>query len=196
MARDPYGVALESAEEELRQLLRQREEISSRILRLQQTVSALETLQEKENDAAPIEAPGRTGNIPITSLTDTMRHIFEHSHGEVLAPTQVRDYLVGLGIDFSRYKQPMVPVHNTLTRLEKQGEIGWVKSGDDQKSGYRWIDPFVRALVKAGEHQAVPKISYPTQTHPVVVPETRKPNPEGARNQAGKTIFPKRNPKT
>ena len=147
---DEYASALQSAKKELGELILQNREIEQRIVRLQQTISALEALQEDRTDEkVSIEVRvGGTSATYNTSLTDAIREIFKQNPDALLTATQVRDLLRDMGVNLNKYSQHMVPIHNTLKRLAAQGELGFIKSGDGKNDGYRWINPFVRALAK------------------------------------------------
>ena len=148
MTKDSYKSALDSAKAELSDLIQKREEISQRIVRLQQTVSSLEALRE-EDDAEKVTVQVHKGPRFTANLTDAMRFLFEEYKDKVFTPTEVRNHLISMGVDLSKYAQQMVPIHNTLKRLEQQGEIANLRSADMKSSTYRWISPFVRALMKA-----------------------------------------------
>jgi hypothetical protein len=79
-------------------------------------------------------------------FTDAIRWILK-THGQLPAPG-VRDELIQLGFDFAKYKQELVPVHNTLRRLEEQGEVQAIKNEQGQTISYKWISPLHRALAE------------------------------------------------
>ena len=59
---------------------------------------------------------------------------------------EIREQLINLGFNFAKYAQPLVPIHNTLKRLEEQGEVSPLKNEQGQTLGYEWISPIERAL--------------------------------------------------
>lgn len=154
MPKDSYNVALESAKAELDDLLQKRREISLRVLRLQQTVSSLEALSEEdEAEKVTVEKQG----VPFTTnLTAAIRYVFRELPNSGLTPVEVKNHLINMGVNLDKYKQPMVPIHNTLKRLAHQGELGCIRTADANKSVYRWISPFVRALARTTESPTMP----------------------------------------
>ena len=119
-----FETALREARQALKGAYEARDLIEQRIVSLKQTIEGLTALCEPETDQDFVEVKG--GNSPDgynTSLTDAIRGVFSESKEYMLTPTEVRDALVTMGVDIKKYKQPLVPIHNTLKRLEAQGEI-------------------------------------------------------------------------
>jgi hypothetical protein len=45
----------------------------------------------------------------------------------------------------------LVPIHNTLKRLEEQGEVRAAKNEQGRVKGYQWIGPIERAMKEESE---------------------------------------------
>src|SRR5689334_21362106 len=143
-----YKSALDAARKEYETLLLERQEMDQRILRLKQTIDGLSALCESDEDADAIVdvEPGLAPGYSI-GLTDAIRSILETNSNDVLNAKEVRVILENMGVDMKKkYVQPMVPVHNTLKRLEKQGEIVSLKDDRGNVVGYRWVTPIARAM--------------------------------------------------
>jgi hypothetical protein len=85
-------------------------------------------------------------------FTDGVRMVLRQSASrEVpISVPEIRDQLINLGFNFAKYAQPLVPIHNTLKRLEEQGEVSPIKNEQGQTLGYKWISPIERALASEG----------------------------------------------
>jgi hypothetical protein len=145
---DPIETALSHAKERLSSLVKEREKIEKEIVDWKRVVDTLSVVAESENFELPsdLELPiGFAGKKATVKFTDAVRQVMKNIHGTISAP-QVRDQLMAIGFDFSKYKQELVPVHNTLRRLEEQGEARAVKNENGQIIGYRRIDSLERAL--------------------------------------------------
>jgi hypothetical protein len=124
-----YQKAIEAAQTETRSLLEQRTAIDIRLTQLQKTIENLSTLlgetPEYEIDPA---AAGMLG-IPISDagISDAIRQLLAKS-GAPLSPVEIRDRLDKEGFDINGYASGLTVIHNTLKRLERQREIGIVRS--------------------------------------------------------------------
>jgi hypothetical protein len=103
-----YAQALNAARRELDALLRQRDQIETRIARVRHTVAALSALCD---EPTPVEL----------GLTDAIRTVLRGSV-EALAPTDVKERLDVLGFDLSSHANPLASVHTVLKRLVHAGE--------------------------------------------------------------------------
>ena len=102
----------------------------------------LEKLDEFPDE---MKIPTDFGSVLVTSLTNGIRFVLENSPNPMSAP-EIRDQLMSLGFDFSKYKQELVAVHNTLKRLEGQGELQRLHMADSEaRIGYATISPLERA---------------------------------------------------
>jgi hypothetical protein len=116
---------LESLKQELLELLRQRTELDTRIQLVQRSVAALAALCEKESESADVvaAAAGDTLTPDDISLTDAIRGIIRSNFFGAIAAPAIRDRLVAEGFDPEKYANFLTVIHNTLRRLERQGEI-------------------------------------------------------------------------
>src|ERR1700693_1673443 len=126
-----YIAALKAAQSELQDIIRERARLDDRVNQLKKTIDALSALL-KDNPALTdgfsnaygilvgvegLAAPG-TGDMGIS---DAIRHLLIESKAP-LTPPEIRNYLAEKGFDFSAYANPLAVIHNTLKRLNKQGE--------------------------------------------------------------------------
>jgi hypothetical protein len=143
----PFEAALKEARKSLNEALEERRAIESRIVNLKKTIQGLAALCEPVLTDDLEQILGSLGN-QYTSLTDAIRTVFSQSKEPSLKPPQVRDALVAMGFDLAKYKQPLVPIHNTLKRLESQEEIVAVRDERGDLAGYRWVSPLARAVAE------------------------------------------------
>lgn len=147
---DKFKPALEQARKELATAIVERSTIENRILILKATVEGLSALCESE-EAGEEDVVQVGGGLPpdgyITSLTDAIRRVVSDA-GCVLTPPQIRNGLLQMRLKLQKYKQPLVPIHNTLKRLESQGEVLAVKDENGEMRGYRWVPPVARAMAE------------------------------------------------
>ena len=146
---NPFEVALKEARKALTDAKEERSALEQRIVSLKQTIDGLSALCEPEPNEDFVQVNG--GNLPdgySTSLTDAIRRIFMSSKEPMLTPPEVRDALVALGVNIAKYKQPLVPIHNTLKRLTSQEELVEFRDDDNVLRGYRWVSPLARAVAE------------------------------------------------
>ena len=124
MSRTDYRKALQSARVEFDKLVQDRVELDKRILHLKQTIAGLMVLcdhrpPEPESSVGSVSSPLR-----FLRLTSAARQLLAESAGP-LTPPRLRDALSQLGL--RTYSLPVI--HNTLLRLERQGEAVKVTDG-------------------------------------------------------------------
>ena len=124
-----YRRALEDAKKELAGLVKQRAELDQRIERLARSIEGLAPLCDGEDFKGFIQGVMRGmhgGSLPSEdddlSLSDSIRRIIANSLFAI-SVTEIRDALVTEGFDPNRYANFLTVIHNTLRRLQKQGEI-------------------------------------------------------------------------
>jgi hypothetical protein len=85
---------------------------SSAPVRVAQTISTLSRL---------------CGIVPTVpwGLTEACRTVLRNAGGP-MTPVEVRDRLLGIGVDLSRYSSDLAAVHTTLKRLNETGEIRFI----------------------------------------------------------------------
>jgi hypothetical protein len=118
-----YKQALDEARSELSSLMKQRADLDDRIARLNHSIAGLAALCDETDYVAAIAA----GNTVEEGLSDAIRGIVRSSVMPIAAPA-IRDQLVVEGFDPDRYANFLTVVHNTLRRLEKQGEVRMVRN--------------------------------------------------------------------
>jgi hypothetical protein len=139
--KDEYKAALERAEEELENSVRQKEIIERRILNLAMTIKSLRAL-------CGVKPPSFQEELPGLGLTDAIRRVLEFSDNP-LTPTQVRSILTAARFDLSDQSNVMASIHSVLKRLTDAGEI--LRDQIEEETVYLWLTPLRRALLKEAE---------------------------------------------
>ncbi|HEV3275791.1 MAG TPA: hypothetical protein VG860_03155 [Terriglobia bacterium] len=104
-----YNAALQAARQELAGLVQQREGISIRIMQLEKTIAGLATLAAQNQVQ-------QTYQIELSeAILIAMRNA-----AQPMSPVGIRDMLVAMGFQFSRFVNPMSAVHNALRRLHRK----------------------------------------------------------------------------
>ena len=125
MTSEDYRAALAAAIKEYETLGRQRREIDDRLAQLGQTIGTLTRLL------------GLMPTVPL-GLTDACRMILRNGHP--MTPVEVRDRLLAIGIDVSKYANDLAAVHTILKRLNASGELRFIPHGPG-KHQYAWNRP-------------------------------------------------------
>ena len=109
MTTDQYRSALDAAVREYEKLGEQRREIDERLAQLAQTIGTLNRL---------------CGLVPTVfwGLTDACRVVLK-GVGRPMAPMEVRDRLLAIGFDLSKYANSLAAIHTVLKRLAEAGEL-------------------------------------------------------------------------
>jgi hypothetical protein len=118
-----YIKALQSARKELESLREERTVLDQRIAKLARTIEGLASLEANATLSSDIK--GKVLELEIseaTGFTSAIRQIISMSVFGVTA-TEIRDALVEDGFDPEKYSSMLTVIHNTLQRLERQGEI-------------------------------------------------------------------------
>lgn len=108
-----YHAALQLAQQELGQLIQQREAISIRIMQLEGTARGLATLAGQTKIAKQSFRMGLADAIVIAL----------RNAAQPMSTVGVRDILVAMGVQFTRFSNPMSALHNALRRLLQKGLI-------------------------------------------------------------------------
>jgi hypothetical protein len=129
---DQYRTALDAAVREYETLGEQRREIDERLAQLAQTIGTLNRL---------------CGLVPTVfwGLTDACR-VVSKSAGRPMTPIEVRDRLLAIGFDLSKYANSLAAIHTVLKRLAEAGELRSVAL-DPGKVFYVWQRAAPRVLV-------------------------------------------------
>jgi hypothetical protein len=109
VSEDDYRRALEAAVREYEQAIADRAALDGRIAQLQQTIGTLTKLC------------GFTPTVPL-GLTDACRMVLRNA-GAPMTPTAIRDRLQAVGLDLTRYANPLAAIHTVLKRLVEAGEV-------------------------------------------------------------------------
>lgn len=125
MTADNYRAALDAAIKEYETLGDQRRTIDRRLSELAQTIGNLSRLL------------GLVPTVPL-GLTDACRLVLRG--GLPMTPVDVRDRLLGIGMDLSVYANDLSAIHTVLKRLNEGGEVRLLPrpSGRNQ---YLWQAP-------------------------------------------------------
>lgn len=125
MTTDDYRGALAAAIKEYEDLGARRHEIDDRLAQLAQTIGTLSRLL------------GLTPTVPL-GLTDACRLVLRG--GVPMTPLEVRERLLGIGVDLSVYSSDLSAIHTVLKRLNEAGEIRLVPRASG-KHAYLWQRP-------------------------------------------------------
>jgi hypothetical protein len=128
MTAEDYRAALASAVKEYESLGEQRRTIDDRLAQLAQTISTLTRLL------------GLVPSVPL-GLTNACRMVLRA--GLPMTPVEVRDRLLGIGVDLSVYSNDLSAIHTVLKRLNDAGETRLVPRNG--KHAYVWQKP-VKAM--------------------------------------------------
>jgi hypothetical protein len=139
MTHEDYRRALDAAAREYEALGDKRREIDQRLAELAQSMATLSRLL------------GLTPTVPL-GLTDAVRLVVRGA-GLPMTPIEVRDRLVGVGFDVSKYVNDLAAVHTILKRLNEAGELRFIPRTPG-KHQYTWNRPstpvvLTKDLVKA-----------------------------------------------
>ncbi len=162
---DSIKKTLAEARAKLAKFVSEREKLDKQIQEWKRVVDSLKAVSEEASENLPGEIEIITGTEFLTpyqgatgkpdkhtrhrmrlNFTDAIREILRLDDPQVVRVPAIRDSLVAWGFDFSKYKQELVPIHNTLKRLEEQGEARAVKNANGRIVGYQWITPIERAI--------------------------------------------------
>jgi hypothetical protein len=140
----------------LAELIDQRSRIDKEIFDWKRVVDSLAAVSNENLDDASAAAdfcsdPALFSHLRA-KLTDAIRYVLQAANGPLSPPAVRARLMTDLDFDFSKYKQELVPIHNTLKRLERQGEILSVKNEQGLTFGYQWISPIARALAEESMH--------------------------------------------
>ena len=132
MTHDDYRRALDAASREYEALGRKRRDIDQRLAELAQSMATLSRLL------------GLTPTVPL-GLTDAVRLVVRGG-GVPMTPIEVRDRLVSVGFDVSKYVNDLAAVHTILKRLNEAGELRFIPRAPG-KHQYTWNIPSTPVLL-------------------------------------------------
>jgi hypothetical protein len=121
---DEYKRALDAACREYEEVSRQRAALDKRLAQLHESIGALVRL---------------CGYTPTVSwgLTDACRVVLARAE-HPLTPLGVRDRLVAIGFDLSRYSSDLSAIHTVLKRLNRAGELRFI-AREPGHHAYEWV---------------------------------------------------------
>jgi|SRR5580704_416568 hypothetical protein len=149
---DPINNALEAAYKKVSDLLAERSRIDKELVGWKRVIDSLMAVSEGEDASDPsdvqVSALGKPSGKTTIKFTDGVRMVLQQNqHREVpISVPEIKAQLINLGFDFSKYAQPLVPVHNCLKRLEEQREVSALKNEQGQTLGYKWVSEVERAF--------------------------------------------------
>ncbi len=132
MTNQNYRSALDAAIKEYEALGEQRHALDDRMAQLGQTIGTLTRLL------------GLTPTVPL-GLTDACRMVLRS--GQPMTPVEVRDRLLAIGIDVSKYANDLAAVHTILKRLNASGELRIITHRPG-KHHYAWNGPATPAATR------------------------------------------------
>jgi hypothetical protein len=162
MTHEDYRRALDAAAREYEALGDKRREIDQRLAELAQSMATLSRLL------------GLTPTVPL-GLTDAVRLVVRGA-GLPMTPIEVRDRLVGVGFDVSKYVNDLAAVHTILKRLNEAGELRFIPRAPG-KHQYTWNRPstpvaLTKDIVKAMYDNTMEREAAAAETEPD--PPTRR----------------------
>jgi hypothetical protein len=144
MNRDEYLRTLEAVEEETAKLLSDRSRIDLRLMQLKTTAESLRALLGIEGLDVKIDSI-----IGALGITDAIREVLASSKIP-MSPSVIKSELVNRGVELAEYANPAAVIHNTLTRLEKQGEVVRVQNPAGQTVAYSLVKNVARRRALGG----------------------------------------------
>ena len=133
-----YKTELERERRALGDLLRQREQLATKIARQQTRVAALAALCEASEEV------DKMTEMDLGGLTNACRTAFRAAGNRGLMPTEVRGALERLRFPTHKHKNILASIHTVIRRLEQAGEIRRAihdKHAGEDKSVYQWAGP-------------------------------------------------------
>jgi hypothetical protein len=133
MLANEYLEALHKARTELDDLMIQRSEMDARISQLEITIDGLAALCNTADLAE------KTSLDVSAGVTEAIRTVLQQTNTAMTAP-QIRDTLLDMGYDTGRYASILTVIHNTIRRMNDQGEI-WIVQNGGRFAGWRYRKP-------------------------------------------------------
>ena len=123
MTQENYKVALDAAQKELTDAIRNRDLWNTRILQLQQTIKSLSALTAQQKVGDQIRVAVELNDAIMMALRSTP---------QPMTPVEIKNSLVAMGFEMGRrmlFTNPMSALHNALGRLEKKGVVRKLDNG-------------------------------------------------------------------
>lgn len=123
-----YRESLDQARAELAKVMQERDALNTRIAALTRSIEGLAVLcDESDYSVGLVPASTTTPVTPDLGISDAIRNILAAALMPVSVP-EIRDALVQDGFDPATYANILTVIHNTLRRLERQGEAHLVRT--------------------------------------------------------------------
>jgi hypothetical protein len=117
---EDYRRALDAARKDLTKVLQDRTELDQRASELKKTIEGLSALCDEEDYSTGLPEGATLADVGISNA---IRVVLRDTSDPALTPTEIRDELEKRGLNLSEYASEMAVIHNTLARLERQGEV-------------------------------------------------------------------------
>ena len=125
---NPYKESLDRARAERDTLTEQRDALNTRIAALTRSIEGLEVLCDESDYSIGLLPESTTTLVaPDLGISDAIRNILAASLMPVSVP-EIRNTLVQDGFDPAAYSNILTVIHNTLRRLDRQGEAHLVRT--------------------------------------------------------------------
>jgi YD repeat-containing protein len=134
MKRADIEKQLAAAHQEMEERLQEKMLLDLRLGQLSQTIQALDLLLQTK-PIEPVELLETDQVFGETGITNAIRALLVRTKTP-LSPVQIRAELMNRNFDLSDYVNAMAVIHNTLKRLDKQGELTTVKNPAGQIIAY------------------------------------------------------------
>ena len=138
MSSSDYQKVYDKARIELAELLTQQEQLEKRIVIVRQLIQSLATLCESEGIEVQASAEA-TDLLRNSAFADEIRVLLKSQYPGWMRPAQVRDHLVRLGHDLSKYQNAQSTVHMVLRRMADSGDVQETTLPTDGKKVYRCV---------------------------------------------------------
>jgi hypothetical protein len=125
---------LQEAKRQMNELMRDKVLLDLRIGQLSGTINTLTDMLQPKPDPAEISDIGGL-LFGDSGITGAIRVVLTQAEAP-LSPVQIRTELWKRGFDLHEYANAMAVIHNTLKRLEKQGELMTVTDANGQTIAY------------------------------------------------------------
>lgn len=186
MTKNPYQQAFEQSQVDLANAIKERDEWTIEVARLQQVVKSLASMVEKSPKVTAI-----ADEADEVGLQDVV-HSCVRSCPTPLSATDVRDRLLATGYGLSRYSNPLAVIHGALKRLAQANRIQETSGGKYQVS-YFWEALASGSAASQRSPHSVPEAMFRK------TPEQRKTvgqhmaerGAEEFKPKLGKTVMPK-----
>jgi len=159
-----YRRALQAAKSEFEGLIQQRVELDKRIVCLKQTINGLTAMEQQDHQTR--RSLTSLASLPprFTRLTHAIRQALV-SAATPLRPPQLRNALLAHGLTMSQYSNKLAVIHNTLARLERQGEVieiatGWTLTEKGKLAAVKDSLDFEPLAPPEGEGRITPRTNH------------------------------------